>query len=241
MINKNLNEIGIKIFADGANINDMIVKYKEGMVDGFTTNPTLMAKAGVKDYNEFLKSAVKEMPNTDISVEVFSDEFSEMKEQALKLVSYGKDTIRVKIPITNTRGESSLPLIRELLNEGVRLNVTAILTKEQVDGLREIVNSKDDVIVSVFAGRILDTGRDPMPIMKYTVNIFNGCSHAQILWASTRSIHNVSQAVEAGCDIITMTYDLIAKLPMKGKDLKELSLETVKMFKKDADNAGFRL
>jgi transaldolase len=230
----------IAIYADGANKADMLKRYKEGRVDGFTTNPSLMVKAGITDYAAFAKDILQVITDKSISFEVFSDEFPEMERQALKIGSYGKN-VAVKIPISNTKGESALPLCRRLLDQGMKLNVTAILTENQVRALHEIMKPTDDVIVSIFAGRIADTGVDPIPLMKMAVEMYKDKPGAKILWASTREALNMYQAEWAGCHIITVTDDLISKLPLKGKSLEEYSLETVKMFYNDAKKAGFSI
>jgi transaldolase len=230
----------IHIYADGANKEDMVKRFKDGTVKGFTTNPTLMVKGKVADYENWAQDVLKVITNLPISFEVFSDDFSEMKRQALKIASWAKN-VNVKIPITNTKGESSIPLIKDLLSQGVKLNVTALFTTEQTQALREVVTPKDDVIVSVFAGRIADTGVTPMPLMKETVQMFKGMTGCKVLWASSREVLNVYEAEECGCHIITVTDEIIKKLPMHGKSLKELSLDTVKMFYDDASKAGFKL
>jgi transaldolase len=234
------NNLKIHVYADGAIKEDMIKRYKEGFVKGFTTNPTLMAKVGIKDYEGFAKSVLEVITDLPISFEVFSDEFPEMKRQALKIKSWGKN-VNVKIPITNTKGQPALPLIKELLSEGTKLNVTAIFTDSQIKGLREVMTAKDDVIVSVFAGRIADAGVDPIPVMQKTVEIYKDLSGAKVLWASPREVLNVYQAEECGCHIITVTDDIIKKIAQRGKDLGEFSLDTVKMFYDDATKAGFNL
>ncbi|MGZ3707467.1 MAG: transaldolase [Bdellovibrionota bacterium] len=230
----------IAVYADGANREDMIKRYREGSVKGFTTNPTLMAKAGVKDYAAFAKSVLSEITDLPISFEVFSDDFAEMEREANIIGSWGKN-VNVKIPITNTKGQPSLPLIRKLLDKGLKLNVTAIFTQAQLDALREILQPKDDVIVSIFAGRIADTGVDPMPLMKKAVQDYRDKTNSKILWASPREVLNIYQADQCGCHIITSTDDQIAKLKFQGKNLNEFSLETVKMFYNDATKAGFKL
>jgi len=230
----------IAVFADGANQADMIKRYREGFVKGFTTNPTLMAKAGLTDYEAFAKSVLSEIKNLPISFEVFSDDFADMERQAKKIGGWAPN-VNVKIPITNTKGESSLPLIRRLLDAGLKLNVTAMLPQEQCDGLVTILKPQDDVIVSIFAGRIADTGIDPIPQMKKAVADFKPFPKAKILWASPREVLNVYQADACGCHIITATDDLIAKLALHGKSLKDYSLDTVKMFYNDAQKAGFKI
>ena len=233
-------KLKIHVYADGANKDDMIKRYKEGFVKGFTTNPTLMAKAGIKEYEKFARGVLEVITDLPISFEVFSDDFSEMKTQALKIGSWGKN-VNIKIPITNTQGQPAFDLISELLAEGLKLNVTAIFTDSQLKGLHEVMGQKDDVIVSVFAGRIADAGADPMPIMRNTVKLYQNRPGAKVLWASPREVLNAYQAEECGCHIITMTDDLIKKLSLRGKDLAEYSLDTVKMFYDDAQKAGFSL
>lgn len=230
----------IKVFADGANLDEMLAAYRSGTVAGFTTNPTLMAKAGIKDYEAFAQKVLSEIKDMPISLEVFSDEFSEMERQARKLAALG-DNVYVKIPITNTRGESAVPLVRRLSAEGVKLNVTAILTVEQVSAVAGALDPNVPAVVSVFAGRIADTGVDPMPIMRESMTILKHLPKAQLLWASPREVLNVVQAEEIGCHIITMTSDIRKKLPSIGKPLAEMSLDTVKMFFNDAQSAGYRL
>lgn len=236
-----LNNLKIKIFADGANLNSMLELYRAGFIKGFTTNPTLMKKDGVKNYEEFAKSVLEKITDMPISFEVFSDDFDTMELEAKKIFSWGKN-VYVKIPITNTKGESSINLIRSLSSEGLSLNITAMLTLEQV---RDVVNSIDNnsnTIISVFAGRIADTGRDPIPIMMEAREILDrNNSNAELLWASSRELLNIFHAVNCKCDIITVTNDLLKKIPMIGKSLSELSLDTVKMFNKDAVSAGYKL
>jgi transaldolase len=233
-------QLKVHVYADGANREDMLKRYREGFVKGFTTNPTLIAKAGVKDYEGFAKEILKEIKDLPISFEVFSDEYPEMERQADKIASWGPN-VNVKIPIMNTKSEPALPLIRRLLDKGQKLNVTAIFTQEQLNGLREILRPQDDVIVSIFAGRIADTGIDPVPLMKKAVEDYKHLPKAKILWASPREVLNAYQAEECGCQIITATDDIIGKLKLSGKNLTEYSLETVKMFYNDAQKAGFQL
>jgi transaldolase len=230
----------IAVFADGANREAMIKRYQEGFVKGFTTNPTLMNKAGLTDYEAFAKSVLETIKTLPISFEVFSDEFDEMERQAKKIGAWASN-VNVKIPITNTRAQSSLPLIRRLFDQGLRLNITAILAEEQIADLRKILKPGDDALVSIFAGRIADSGRDPLPIMRQAVQDYQGLPKAKILWASPREVLNIYQAEDCGCHIITATDDLIAKLPLKGKPLADYSLDTVKMFYTDAQKAGFKL
>ncbi len=230
----------IAIYADGADVRDMVAARDAGLVKGFTTNPTLMRKVGITDYQAFAKEALAATGDMPISFEVFADEFDEMERQAKLIATWG-DSVFVKIPITNTKGESSIPLIQRLSAAGVKLNVTAILTLQQV---REVVDALDanvPAIVSVFAGRIADTGRDPVPLMREAAEICSAKPKAELLWASPRELLNIFQAEETGCKIITVTSDILKKLAMVGKSLDELSLDTVKMFYNDASAAGFKL
>jgi transaldolase len=228
----------IKLFADGANLNDMIAVYREGIVDGFTTNPTLMRKAGVTDYLEFAKAAVKAIPDLPISFEVFADDLGGMKREARRISEFGEN-VYVKIPITNTKRESTMPVVKELSEDGLKLNVTAILTREQVNVVSRYLSPKTPGIVSVFAGRIADTGVDPVPIMTYTVGAMSHNANAEVLWASSRELLNLVQAESCGCHIITITNDILKKIPQLGKDHDELSLDTVRMFFNDANSAGY--
>jgi len=230
----------IKIFADGANINDMIEAYKSKIVDGFTTNPTLMKKAGLTDYEKFAKDVLAQIKDRSISFEVFSDDFTDMERQARKIGAWAKN-VHVKIPITNTKGQSSCPLIKKLAAENIPLNVTAILTLDQVKEVAASLNPKVSSIVSVFAGRIADTGVDPVPMMKECAKILKSLPLAELLWASSREVYNIIQAEECGCKIITVTPDILKKLSMLGKNLKELSLDTVKLFYDDGQKAGYKI
>jgi transaldolase len=232
--------LSIKLFADGADINDMKRIYREGMVKGFTTNPTLMRKAGVTDYETFAKDVLNEITDLPISFEVFSDEFATMELEARKIAGWGNN-VNVKIPITNTRGELSTELIRKLSNDGIALNVTAILTLEQVKAVARIISPTTKTIISVFAGRIADTGRDPVPYMKEAVNILKPNRNAELLWASSRELLNIFQAESCGCHIITVTSDILKKIKNIDKDLRELSLDTVKMFYEDAQASKYKL
>jgi len=233
-----VKELKIKIFADGANVTEMKKVYSEGIVKGFTTNPTLMKKDGVKDYVAFAKDVLSEIKDMPISFEVFTDDFESMERQAREIGSWG-DNVFIKIPITNTKGEPSYELIKKLSDDGMKLNITAILTLEQIKNVSKSINEKTPAIVSLFAGRIADTGRDPIPYIKESLNILKGNSNAELLWASSRELLNIFQAEECGCHIITVTNDLLKKLQMVNKDLKELSLDTVKMFYNDASSAGY--
>ena len=236
----NGHEISIKLYADGANIEEMKEAYAKKIVSGFTTNPTLMRKAGISDYVQFAQEAIKAIPDMPISFEVFSDEFDSMEKEARFIGSWG-DNVFIKIPVTNTKGESSVSLIRKLSSDGLKLNVTAILTLDQVEVVGTALNPLVPSIVSVFAGRIADTGVDPVPTMKRSAELLGGNPQCELLWASTRELLNIFQAQDSGCHIITATNDILKKLSMLGKDLTQLSLETVTMFYKDASSAGFTL
>ena len=230
----------IQLYADGADVRDMGAARGEGVVKGFTTNPTLMRKSGITDYEAFARQALEATGGMPISFEVFADEFDEMERQARLIATWG-EAVYVKIPVTNTRGESSVDLIRRLSAAGVKLNVTAILTLEQVRDVVDALDAGVPAIVSVFAGRIADTGRDPVPLMREAAAICAAKPKSQLLWASPRELLNIFQADECGCHIITVTPDILKKLSMVGKPLDELSLDTVKMFYNDAAAAGFRL
>jgi transaldolase len=236
-----LKDLKVKLFADGADKAGMLQLNANPLIQGMTTNPTLMRKAGVHDYEAFARELLQHITEKPISFEVFSDEFPEMRRQGLKIKGWAKN-VYVKIPITNTRGESSLPLVRELALEGVKLNVTAILTLEQVAWVARALNPKVPAVVSVFAGRIADTGVDPMPEMRESKKLLAGLPQAELLWASVREVLNIFQANDCGCEIVTVPHDILAKaMKMVGIGLKELSLDTVKMFATDAKAAGFTL
>jgi len=230
----------IKLFADGAVISEMLDFYRSGKIQGFTTNPTLMRKAGIMDYEKFASDVLEHIRDLPISFEVFSDEFVEMERQALKLSSLG-DNVYVKVPITNTKKESSLDLINKLSSEGVKLNVTAIMTEQQVYELCSALTPNVPSIVSVFAGRIADTGIDPIPVMKQCLSYVTDVPEAELLWASPREVLNVYQAENIGCHIITATTPILNKLKLYKKDLNEYSLDTVKMFYQDALAASYKL
>ncbi len=231
----------VKIFADGADRSTILDLSKNPVVKGFTTNPSLMKKSGVKDYTSFAKEILTQVRSHPISFEVFADEFDEMYRQAQEIKSWGPN-VYVKIPITNSLGKSSLDLIRRLAHEGVKLNVTALFTWEQVQQTVEALKGGAPSIVSVFAGRVADTGRDPAPLMKQSADFCRAMDkNIELLWASFREFFNLIQAEETGCHIITCSTDIIKKLPMLNKDLLALSLETVKTFKSDSDAAGFKL
>ncbi|HMJ89230.1 MAG TPA: transaldolase [Candidatus Acidoferrum sp.] len=236
-----LSQLKVKIFADGADKKGMLDLYANPLIKGLTTNPSLMRKVGISDYEAYAKDVLQTVKDKPISFEVFSDEFSEMKRQALKLASWQKN-VYAKIPITNTRNESSLPLIKELANEGVQLNITALLTLEQVRGVAQALNPNVASVVSVFAGRIADTGVDPEPMMLECGKILKDLPKDELLWASTREVLNIWHAERTGCAIITVPHDILAKtMKMAGMDLGALSLDTVKMFAVDAQAAGFTL
>jgi transaldolase len=237
---RGLPQFNIKLYADGADIDGMVEEYKKGIASGFTTNPTLMKKAGVKSYEEFAKTALKAIPDLPISFEVFSDDFSGMEREARKIADWGEH-VYIKIPITNTQGESTAPLVKKLSHDELKLNVTAILTIDQVKMVSKVLSPATPSIVSVFAGRIADTGVDPMPIMKKSIDILRQNPRAELLWASTRELLNLVQAESCGCHIITITNDILKKMPLFGKDLGALSLETVQMFHNDAKAAGYRI
>ena len=237
----NLASLKIKIFADGADKAGMLKLNANPLIQGMTTNPTLMRKAGLKDFEAFARDILQHVTEKPISFEVFSDEFSDMKRQALKITGWGKN-VYVKIPISNTRGESSLPLVKELASQGVKLNVTAILTQDQVAGVAKALNPQVPAVVSVFAGRIADTGVDPVPHMRACKAILKDSPKAELLWASVREVLNIFQAEECGCNIVTVTHDVLAKaMKTVGISLDQMSLDTVKMFAADAKAAGFSL
>lgn len=230
----------LKIFLDGADLTAMTAARAGGRVSGFTTNPSLMRKAGITDYKAFALKAIAAIPDMPISFEVFSDDFGTMEREAREIASWGGDTF-VKIPVTNTKGDSTAPLIRKLSREDFSLNITAILTLDQVRTVAGVLDPAARSIVSVFAGRIADTGVDPMPIMAESARLLARLPKAELLWASSREFLNVVQAEQCGCHIITATPDIIAKLPSRGKDLAQYSLETVKTFHQDALASGFEI
>lgn len=235
-----LEDLKIAIYADGAEINGMAEMYRKGFIKGFTTNPTLMKKAGVTDYMEFVESVLKEIPDMPISFEVFADDFETMEKEAVILSGYGKNVF-VKIPITNSRGESSIPLISVLSKKKVNLNVTAIFTVSQAEAVLNVLEDGTKNIISVFAGRIADAGVDPEVIMSQVAELCRQKDGAMCLWASCREVFNIMQAERCGADIITVTNDLLAKLGNVGKDLEQFSLETVQMFEQDGRSIGFSI
>ena len=238
---KSLNDLKIQIYADGADKAGILDLYAKPYIKGLTTNPTLMNKAGIKDYEAFSKDILQTVKTKPISLEVFTDDLVDMKRQALKIASWGSN-VYTKIPITNSVGASCLPLIKELAAQGVKLNVTALLTLKQVQGVAEALNPNVPSVVSVFAGRIADTGVDPVPMVRACGALLSDQPKAELLWASTREVLNIFQAQDAGCAIITVPHDILSKAAkMLGNDLTALSLDTVKMFAKDAASAGFKL
>lgn len=233
-------ELKTKIFADGADKQGMMQMYQKPWIKGFTTNPTLMRKAGIANYQTFALDILQSIPDRPISFEVFSDDFDEMYEQALLIASWGPN-VYVKIPVTNTQAEPSYALIKKLAANNVKMNVTALMTLDQVYDVAEALSKAPSSYISVFAGRIADTGRDPLPIMKKSLEIMQQYPQLELIWASPRELLNIFQADELGCHIITVTNDILKKLEFVGKDLTEFSLDTVKMFRDDAIKAGFAL
>ena len=230
----------VKIFADGADLAGMKEMYVNPMIKGFTTNPTLMRKAGVQDYKAFARQVLEAIPDRPISFEVFADEFDAMEHQALEIASWGKN-VNVKIPVTNTRKQFAGPLVERLSKAGVALNVTAVMSLDQVRRVTECLAPDTPAIISVFAGRIADTGRDPVPLMAEAVRIMRAKPNAELIWASPRELLNIFHADSIGCHIITATNDILKKLSLVDKDLEHYSLETVEMFHKDAQAAGYRI
>jgi transaldolase len=235
-----LDRISTKIFADGADLDGILRLAEDPMIKGFTTNPTLMWKAGLTDYADFAQRLLEQIRDKPISFEVFADDEAEMRRQAKQLASWGPN-VYVKIPVTTTSGESMAPLVRELSEDGVQVNVTALFTTAQVELITSAVADGAPSCISVFAGRIADAGVDPLPIMQRSVDIMSSVPHAELIWASPREVLNLVQADQVGCHIITMTHDLISKVKNLGKDLDQFSLETVQMFHRDAAAAGFTL
>jgi transaldolase len=232
--------LNVKIYADGADKKGMLEMYQHPYIKGFTTNPTLMRKAGISDYKSFALDMVQTIPDRSISFEVFSDDFDEMYEQALEIASWG-DNVYVKIPVTNTKAEPAYSLIKELADKGVKMNVTALMTLDQVEAVTSALASAPSSYISVFAGRVADTGIDPLPIMQKSLAIMSPYSQLELIWASPRELLNIFQAHDIGCHIITVTNDILKKLALVGKDLSQYSLETVEMFYRDAQAAGFKI
>jgi transaldolase len=237
---KRVDKLKVQIFADGADKTGMLEMYNKSFIKGLTTNPTLMKKVGIKDYEAFAKDILLEVKDKSISFEVFSDELDEMEKQALKIATWGEN-VYVKIPVTNTKGIPTYTLIKKLSDKGVKVNVTAIMTLEQVRDVVLSLNQNVPSYVSVFAGRIADTGIDPVPLMSAAVQITRMNSKAEVIWASPRELLNIFQADEIGCQIITVTNDILKKLELVDYDLNSYSLDTVKMFYNDALAAGFKL
>lgn len=238
--NISVADLTVKIFADGADMNGIRALYANPLIKGFTTNPTLMRKEGITDYAEFAKELLREIPDRPISFEVFADEFGEMETQAREIASWGPN-VNVKIPITNTRSESSAALVSRLSKSGIAVNVTAMFTLDQTREIVDALDPETPAILSIFAGRIADAGVDPLPIMSEALEIMAAKPKAELIWASPREILNIIQAHDIGCHIITVTHDILAKLPGIGKDLSQFSLETVEMFRRDAEAAGFTI
>lgn len=235
-----MSNFTIDIYADGASVEGMLEAKNKWPISGFTTNPSLMKKAGVKDYITFANKALKAVSGLPISFEVFSDDFIHMELEATKLASLGNNVF-VKIPITNSKGESSVPLIEKLSKKGIQLNITAILTLKQVQDVLSVLQPETHNIISVFAGRVADTGVDPIPLMKKAVTLVSQYKQATLLWASCREVLNIFQAQEIGVDIITVTNNVLNKLSMVGKDAAQLSLETVQGFHNDVEKLGFSI
>lgn len=229
-----------KIFADGADLAGMLQMAQKPYIAGFTTNPTLMHKAGITDYRAFATQVVKLIPDKPISFEVFSDEFAEMERQAREIASWGRE-VYVKVPVTNTRGESSRPLIERLAAEGIKLNVTALMTVSQVREVSSVLRDAALSYISVFAGRVADTGRDPVPMMAEALEVMKPYPTQRLIWASPRELLNLFHADSIGCHVITVTNDILKKLALVDRDLLSFSLDTVKMFHDDAKAAGFAL
>jgi transaldolase len=236
----NVESLRVKIFADGADRESILDLAGNPWIRGFTTNPTLMRKAGIADYEAFGRSLVSAIPDRPFSFEVLSDDFDEMEQQALRIASWGEN-VYVKIPITDTRGCSAASLIERLARQGVQVNVTAMMTLDQVHAVIPALRNGAPSCISIFAGRIADTGRDPLPILCGALDRIRAHPHSELIWASPRELFNIVQADEIGCHIITVTHDLLKKLPLLGRDLEDYSLDTVKMFVSDARAAKFTL
>ncbi len=237
---KAVADLSVRIFADGADLGGMLEMYRLPYIKGFTTNPTLMRKAGVRDYAAFARDVIEAIPDRPISFEVLSDECDEMERQAHRIAAWGQN-VYVKIPVTNTRREPSYDLVSRLAGSGVKVNVTALLSLEQVRDVAQAVRGGAPCTVSVFAGRVADTGRDPVPMMAAAVEILKLAPNAELIWASPRELLNIFQADDIGCHIITLTNDILKKLQNVGRDLADYSLETVTMFYNDARHAGYQL
>lgn len=235
-----LDSLSVKIFADGANLATMVEMSAKPHIKGLTTNPTLMRKAGISDYRKFAKEVLAEIKNKPISFEVFSDDLNEMKSQAMEIASWGEN-VNVKIPVTNSLGASTAEVISYLSSNKVQLNVTALMTVDQVKIVTDALDKSVPHFISVFAGRIADTGVDPLPVMKDSLGIMSSKPKNELIWASPRELLNVIQADQIGCHVITATSDILKKLELIGKDLSDYSLETVQMFKNDAEASGYSI
>lgn len=234
------NDLAVKLFADGADRDGILQLATNPLIKGFTTNPTLMRKAGIEDYEWFARDVLQAVPDRPFSFEVFADDHKEMERQALKIAAWS-DNVYVKIPVTNTRGEATGELLQRLCGSGVKVNVTALMTSRQVAEVARSLDDAPSAFVSVFAGRVADSGRDPVPIMRESLDALRHLPRVELIWASPRELLNIVQAHEIGCDVITVTHDLLDKLASLGKDLDEFSLETVRMFHRDAGTAGYSL
>lgn len=237
---KKVEDLKVKIFADGADKSAMLEMYQKPYIKGLTTNPTLMNKAGIRDYRAFCRDILTSIKDKPLSFEVFSDDFKEMERQALEIANWG-DNVYVKIPITNTKSETCYTLVKKLAEEKVKLNVTALMTLDQVSNVIESLNISVPSYISIFAGRVADTGRDPLPIMTKALKIMKSNPMSELIWASPRELLNIFQADDIGCHVITVTNDILKKLSLVGYDLDKYSLDTVKMFYNDAVVAGFKL
>ena len=237
---KSISDLKIKIFADGADKAAMLQLYALPHIQGFTTNPTLIRKAGITDYEAFARDILEAIPDRPISFEVFADDFGEMERQARKIAGWGPN-VYTKIPVTNTKGESTVDLVRRLAHAGVKLNVTALLPLDQVRDISAALADGPSAYISVFAGRVADTGVDPLPLMAAALEIVRMYPNQELIWASPRELLNIVQADAIGCHIITVTNDILQKLALLNKDLREYSLDTVKMFRQDAVKSGFVL
>lgn len=235
-----LSQLNTKIFADGADLDEMIKMYNNPLIKGLTTNPTLMRKSGITSYVKFAKEVLAQVKEKPISFEVFSDDFDEMEIQAEQISSWGEN-VYVKIPITNSKGITSQGLVRKLIEKRIKVNVTAIMTVNQVKLISETLDTNVPSFVSIFAGRIADTGRDPIRIMKESIEVLKPVSSSQLIWASPRELLNIFQASEIGCHVITATTDILKKLELVGYDLEQYSLDTVKMFYRDAVESKFNI
>ncbi len=237
---RSVTELTVKLFADGADPATMQALYQNPLIRGFTTNPTLMRKAGISDYRAFAREILQTIPDRPISFEVFSDEFDQMERQAMEIAGWGSK-VYVKIPVTNTRGKSSYSLVKRLVSRGVKVNVTAMLALDQVQHVLPALSDASSAYVSVFAGRVADTGQDPVPLMAAAVELLRPHPNVELIWASPRELLNIFQADAIGCHIVTATHDILSKLHLVGKSLHAYSLETVRMFYEDARKAGYTL